>query len=294
MPSTRSVLVADYSPEARGIIARALGDASWTVECAADADAAEARLDRGGVDVLVADLGISPTDDVRTLRCIRRRHPKTKVIVLADVHAPHAIVEALKEHAFSYFTKPFSDEEIRAMVERALAAPDWDDGIEVLSDKPDWISVRASCRRLTADRLLKFVDELSSDLSEDDSKSTGAAFREILMNAIEHGAQFDAAKRVEITRVRTAGLLMYLVSDPGPGFDYANLPHAAVSSPDDPVRHVGFRDAHGMRAGGFGLLVAGGMVDELVHNSTGNQAVLIKYLSGKPQGRPHTSPDQKA
>ena len=186
-------------------------------------------------------------------------------------------MEALKEHAFSYFTKPFSDEEIRAMVERALAAPDWDDGIEVLSDKPDWISVRASCRRLTADRLLKFVDELSSDLSEDDSKSTGAAFREILMNAIEHGAQFDAAKRVEITRVRTAGLLMYLVSDPGPGFDYANLPHAAVSSPDDPVRHVGFRDAHGMRAGGFGLLVAGGMVDELVHNSTGNQAVLIKY-----------------
>ena len=283
MPSARrSVLVADDSPESRDIIARALANDSWTEECAATVRAAEARLDRGGVDVLVADLGISPIDAVRTLRCIRRHHPKTKVIVLADAYGPHSILDALKEHAFSYFTKPFSDDEIRTMVEHALAEPDWDDGIEVLSDKPDWISVRASCRQLTADRLLRFVDELSSDLSEDDRRNTGAAFREILMNAMEHGGKFDAAKRVEITRVRTAGMLMYLVRDPGPGFDFTNLPHAAVSSPDDPVRHVAYRDEQGMRAGGFGLLVASGLVDELVHSSKGNEAVLLKYLSGTP------------
>jgi anti-sigma regulatory factor (Ser/Thr protein kinase) len=143
---------------------------------------------------------------------------------------------------------------MRAIVERALAEPGWDDGIEVLSDKPDWISVRASCRQLTADRLLRFLDELSVDLTDDDRQNTGAAFREILMNAIEHGGQFDPAKRVEITRVRTAGMLMYLVRDPGPGFDFANLPHAAVSSPDDPARHIAYRDEHGMRPGGFGLL----------------------------------------
>jgi anti-sigma regulatory factor (Ser/Thr protein kinase) len=189
--------------------------------------------------------------------------------------------DTLKEHAFSYFTKPVAAEEIRAMVERAIAEPDWDDGIEVLSDKPDWISVRASCRQLTADRLLNFLDELSVDLSEDDRENTGAAFREILMNAIEYGGRFDPAKRVEITRVRTAGMLMYLVRDPGPGFDVTSLPHAAVSSPDDPERHIEYRNEHGMRPGGFGLLVARGLVDELVHNSKGNEAVLIKYLSGK-------------
>ena len=72
--------------------------------CAANVGAAAARLHRGGVDVLVADLGICTSDDVRTLRCIRRRLPKTKVIVLAEAHAPQMIVEALKEHGFSYFT----------------------------------------------------------------------------------------------------------------------------------------------------------------------------------------------
>jgi len=176
------------------------------------------------------------------------------------------------------------------MVDRAIAEPDWDDGIEVLSDKPNWISVRASCRQLTADRLLNFLDELSVDLTDDDRKNTGTAFREILMNAIEHGGEFDPAKRVEITRVRTAGMLMYFVRDPGPGFDFANLPHAAISSPDNPVRHVVYRDEHGMRAGGFGLLVAGGLVDELVHNSQGNEAVLIKYLSVNARHAPSPEP----
>jgi anti-sigma regulatory factor (Ser/Thr protein kinase)/CheY-like chemotaxis protein len=256
------------------------------VESAANIGAAETRLDQGEVDVLVTGLGTTPSEDVRTLRRIRRRHPKTKVIVLAATHAPQTIVEALKEHAFSYFTKPFSQEEIHAMVERALAEPDWDDGIEVLSDKPDWISVRASCRQLTADRLLQFPDGLSVDLSDDDRRNTGTAFREILMNAIEHGGQFDPAKRVEITRVRTSDMLMYVVRDPGPGFDFANLPHAAISSPDDPVRHVAYRDQHGMRAGGFGLLVARGLVDELVHNARGNEAVLIKHLSAKTADTP--------
>ena len=36
------------------------------------------------------------------------------------------------------------------------------------------------------------------------------------MNAMEDGGQFDPTKRVEISRVRTAGLLMYVVRDPGP------------------------------------------------------------------------------
>lgn len=191
MAPTRSVLVVDDSPETRDIVARALSDVSWAVESAPNTSAAEPRMDRGQVDVLLTGLGTSPGDDVRTLRRIRRRHPKAKVIVLADAHAPDSIIGALKEHAFSYFSKPFSDEEIRAMVERALEEPDWNDGIQVLSDKPDWITVRASCRQLTADRLLKLLDELSVDLTEDDRKNTGAAVREILMNAIEHGGQFD-------------------------------------------------------------------------------------------------------
>lgn len=278
MTPQRSILVVDDSPDTRSSIEQALNDGSWRVEYTKSAGTAEQRMEREHFDVLVTGLGTAPGNDVRTLRRIRRYHPKAKVIVLADCHAPDNVVESLKASAFSYFSKPFSANDLREMVERALAEPDWDDGIEVLSDKPDWISVRASCRQLTADRLLNFLDELTCDLPEEDRKNTGAAFREILMNAIEHGGQFDPDRRVDITRVRTAGMLMYLIRDPGEGFDPADLPHAAISNPDDPMQHILYRDAHGMRAGGFGLLAAKGFVDDLVHNSKGNEAVLIKYL----------------
>jgi anti-sigma regulatory factor (Ser/Thr protein kinase) len=98
------------------------------------------------------------------------------------------------------------------------------------------------------------------------------------MNAMEHGGQFDPEQRVEVTRIRTASLVPYIVRDPGLEFDVAALPHAAVSSPSDPIRHVEYRSAQGMRAGGFGLLLARGLVDALIHSSLGNEVVLIKYL----------------
>jgi anti-sigma regulatory factor (Ser/Thr protein kinase) len=142
---------------------------------------------------------------------------------------------------------------MRAMIERALAEPDWDDGIEVVSDRPDWISVRARCRLLTADRLLQFFDELSIGMSSEDREGTAAAFREILLNAIEHGGEFDPAKFVEITRIRTRDAILYFVRDPGRGFNFDALPHAAISNPSDPLSHVLYRAERGMRAGGFGL-----------------------------------------
>jgi hypothetical protein len=33
-----------------------------------------------------------------------------------------------------------------------------------------------------------------------------------------------------------------------------------------------------MRPGGYGLLLAGGTVDELIHNEIGNEVLLVKYV----------------
>ena len=37
-----------------------------------------------------------------------------------------------------------------------------------------------------------------------------------------------------------------------------------------------------MRAGGYGLLLASGTVDELIYNDIGNEVVLIKYTDRQP------------
>jgi anti-sigma regulatory factor (Ser/Thr protein kinase) len=38
------------------------------------------------------------------------------------------------------------------------------------------------------------------------------------------------------------------------------------------------REAEGMRPGGYGLLLAGGTVDELIYSEIGNEVLLIKYV----------------
>ena len=68
--------------------------------------------------------------------------------------------------------------------------------------------------------------------------------------------------------------LEIVVQDQGPGFDRTQLPHAAV--PDDPFTHLDVREKLGLRAGGFGLLICQGMVDEMRYNDAGNEVTLIK------------------
>jgi anti-sigma regulatory factor (Ser/Thr protein kinase) len=141
------------------------------------------------------------------------------------------------------------------------------------------VSVRANCRLITAERLITFANELSARLPEDTRQEMMQAFREILMNAMEHGAAFNPEQVVEVTAVRTRRAMVFYVRDPGAGFRRESLTHAAIANPaDDPAARVVQREAEGMRPGGYGLLLAGGTVDELIYSDIGNEVLLIKYV----------------
>jgi len=91
-----------------------------------------------------------------------------------------------------------------------------------------------NCRLLTAERLVTFLEELSKELAEPDRDALLLAFREILMNAMEHGGHFDPAGRRGVGDPDRAHDRL-LRQGPGPGFDRDGLRHAAVSNPpDDP------------------------------------------------------------
>lgn len=106
------------------------------------------------------------------------------------------------------------------------------------------------------------------------------AFREILMNAIEHGAEFKSGKVVEVAAVHTARAIVFYVHDPGSGFRWEAIPHAAVSNPEEnPTKHIELREQLGMRPGGFGILLTRGIVDELIYSEIGNEVLLIKHMA---------------
>jgi anti-sigma regulatory factor (Ser/Thr protein kinase) len=69
------------------------------------------------------------------------------------------------------------------------------------------------------------------------------------------------------------------MEDPGAGFSRSALGHAAVAnSEESPLGHLEIRKAAGMRVGGFGMLIAKKLVDEVIYNQKGNKVILIKYL----------------
>lgn len=105
------------------------------------------------------------------------------------------------------------------------------------------------------------------------------AFREILVNAMEHGGEFDPEQVVEVAAVRTKRTIVYYIKDPGPGFDPVQLPHAApLDEEGDLLVHAERRAALGLRPGGFGLLLARKIVDEMIYSERGNEVLLIKHI----------------
>jgi anti-sigma regulatory factor (Ser/Thr protein kinase) len=230
------------------------------------------------VDVVVSDPATTVEEDLALAKELRNLRPTAKIIVLAP-RATHAeLVDAIRADVFACFTPPFDYPEVASMVSSALAVDDWRDGIQVVSGLPHWLTLRVSCHLLTADRLVRFITELQPAAPNADRDLLIAAFRELLLNAMEYGAGFDSEKVVEVTAARTRRAIVYYFKDPGAGFDYADLEHAtATASPDSIMSAAARRVERGLRPGGFGMLIARQVADEIVYNESGNEVILIKH-----------------
>jgi len=255
------------------------GLAGCEIESAAGNVDAVRHVRRRAFEVVITDPSTSVSDDLALIHELRAARPGLKAIVLAPAAAPAELIAALRSQVFACFVAPFEAADVADMTRRALDAVDWRDGISVESGLPEWISLTVSCRHLTAERLIHFMTEYRRDLAADDRHDLMTAFREMLMNAMEHGAGFDPEKVINVTAIRTGRAIVYYFRDPGSGFARAELDRSALSSADaDPIAHLERRAGLGLRPGGFGILVTRQVVDELYYSERGNEVLLIKRL----------------
>jgi anti-sigma regulatory factor (Ser/Thr protein kinase) len=247
--------------------------------CGGDVEAVRIVRERL-IDVVVTDPATGINEDLALAQELTEARPGIRIIVLVPGAQHEDLIAALKAHVFACFTPPFAMNEIAEMVVSALKVPLWRDGIEVISSLPHWLTLRVSCHLLTADRLVSFMTTHLSAFPEEERDLLIAAFREMLLNAMEHGGGFDSEKVIEVTAARTARALVYHLRDPGAGFDREDLAHAASSPDPDQVLASALRRAElGLRPGGFGMLIARQVADELVYNERGNEVLLIKHLT---------------
>ena len=273
-----TILVIDDDPTLHISIERALTGEGYTLLHERTGTGGLEALAQGPVDLVLLDLDLPGRRESALLTRMRKQSPLVKFILITSHESPEIVVEALAQQACDLLIKPFEDEDLRALTRSVLvecAAPQ----IRVLSAEPHWIQLAVPCDLNIVPPLQKLLSQLRADLPDEVREGLAYAFRELLNNAIEHGGKLDPSLFVEVACIRLKHAILYWIKDPGEGFNPSQLAHAAVSNPEhDPFHHVRVRDQKGLRAGGFGILLANQMVDELVYNQRHNELLFVKYL----------------
>jgi len=114
------ILVVDDDPSNREALALLLRRENHQVETAACGEDALALLDKGPVEVMITDLFLPGMNGIEILKQVKERAPMTNVILVTGKASAESAVEAMKEGAYDYITKPVNVEHLKVQVTKAL------------------------------------------------------------------------------------------------------------------------------------------------------------------------------
>jgi len=273
------ILVADDDRTTRFAICSMLKNAGYAVTEVENGAEALRKIEQNSFDLAFLDIWMPQLTGLEVLARIREGDSHPKIVIMTSDNTPETLLRAVREQAYEYLSKPFPPKEAVEVAQRALKS-DASPPIEIISAKPHWLELLIPCTREAAERIQSFLVNLETDLSDDLRNTIALAFRELVLNAVEWGGKLDPNRKVRIAYVRSSRMLLYRVADPGSGFSFENLAHAAAGQPEEqPIAHVAVRDQLGIRPGGFGIALTRAIADELLYNEAHNEVIFIKYLS---------------
>jgi DNA-binding response OmpR family regulator len=282
------VLVVDDDKELQQLVDFALRQEGYEVRQALDAFAGLEIIEKEQVDLALVDVMMPGMDGLEMLSRLRGFNKDLPVIVMTALTTPEAAISALRDQASDFLAKPFDISQLISSVKTVFELAPREIQIEVLSARPEWIELRVPCDLAAIEPLERLMTQLKTDLPQLTRETVTYAFREMLRNAIEHGGKNDPSQFVEVGYLRSPRIILYRIKDPGEGFTIESLFRdegaiAAFLNPEgDPLAHARVREEEGLRPGGFGILIARDLVDEMIYNEKHNEVILIKYLNGAP------------
>ena len=194
--------------------------------------------------------------------------------MVTAMHDAHHRSAGVRIGANGYLTKPFTPTQLYEAIDTALA---WNEEHnkrgttgEINFDVRSELSYLSEASDMLADLFAH------TPLTDRHIKDLKQAIMEMGGNAIEWGHRKNADLVLRITYRIDPSSITLIITDQGPGFNPRNLPHAA--SDDDPIGHIEIRNDMGLREGGFGIMLARGLVDEFRYNKRGNEVTLVKHF----------------
>jgi len=122
MAERARILVADDEPNLRRVLSAMLRRDGHEVIQATDGAEAVELITTGGseLDVVITDLRMPSVDGMGVLRHAAKTFPQVPVIMITAYGSVGQAVEAIKAGAFDYIEKPFEQDQIRVIVDKAV------------------------------------------------------------------------------------------------------------------------------------------------------------------------------
>ncbi|ALA57075.1 sigma-54-dependent transcriptional regulator [Nitrospira moscoviensis] len=114
------ILVVDDEQSLREVLSIMLKRAGYAVTCASDGEEAVEQLTKEIFDLVITDLRMPKVDGMEVLKAVKSTSPETVVLVITAFATADSAVEAMKQGAYDYLTKPFQVDEVQLIIRNAL------------------------------------------------------------------------------------------------------------------------------------------------------------------------------
>ena len=115
-----SILVVDDEPDMRDFLCETLKRTGYVVDSASNGAVALNKVKKSYYDMVITDLKMPRATGLEVLKETKKKHYSTAVVMMTGYGTIGSAVEAMKEGAFDYITKPFSGDEIRMVIDKAF------------------------------------------------------------------------------------------------------------------------------------------------------------------------------
>ncbi len=120
--AAQGILVVDDDESLREFLEILLVKEGYRVYPAENGEKALDILDSNEISMVISDIRMPGMDGVSLLKAIKTKRPDLPVVLITAFASMDSAVSAMKEGAWDYLTKPFRIEELREILEKALAA----------------------------------------------------------------------------------------------------------------------------------------------------------------------------
>lgn len=113
------MLIVDDEESVRDSLYNWFIEDGYEVDCAANAKEALTKIESGGFDIILADIKMPGMDGLEMHRRVKAINSNAIVIIMTAFASVETAVQALKDGAFDYITKPFDPDDLSHLIRNA-------------------------------------------------------------------------------------------------------------------------------------------------------------------------------